>query len=67
MLKVIKITNYFSRKIPAVSEPELAKPPALFAIAAIFSEFAGICVGFPSEFITVTSPPKLIHEFELDY
>ena len=59
-----KLNAHFEEKIPAATEPEVAKPPALFAMADKFREFAGICVGFPSELITVTSPPKLIHEFE---
>ena len=48
----------FEEKIPETAEFEVAKLPAVFAMPDIFSELAGTCVGFPSEFITVTSPPK---------
>ena len=49
--------------LPDVPRLGWTEPVAIPAMPGSVRELAGICVGFPSESITVTKPPITIHEF----
>ena len=49
--------------LPDVPRQEWTEPVAIPPMPGSVRELAGICVGFPSESITVTKPPITIHEF----
>ena len=47
--------------------PEWLEPVNIPPMPGSVRELAGICVGFPSESITVTNPPITIYTFETKY